>query len=147
MINDNLQTIIDRELDKLKKQRSEEMMTLGKFIKALEKCSRKATVTLEPFGAIPTCFDSYRGYYSDLALGYVFSEYSPDVEITVEQLLKMAKKCIGKTFTGWKGGDFVMDETTPLWISNLGKCSDIVIEEVKQISDNHVEIHCYKKEV
>lgn len=123
------------------------MMTLGEFIKELEKCSPNSKVYIEPFGFIPTDFNSYRGYYSNLALGYTVRDYSGnETVITTEQLIKKAKDCIGKTFIGWKGGEFKMNKHTPLWISNIGNCSDIAIKEIKNIGDNIVEIHCYVEE-
>ena len=37
--------------------------------------------------------------------------------------LKMLKSTVGKTMTGYKGGDFLMGETTPVWVANYGKVS------------------------
>ena len=64
----------------------------------------------------------------------------------VSDILEMAKECIGKTFTGYKGGEFLMLEDTPLWISNYGECARTVIAEIKEPLDGYVEIHCYKVE-
>ena len=118
------------------------MMNLGQFIKELRKYPSDASVTLEPFELYPTSFCSYRGYYPELALGYC-----TEVEcrsLTVEDLLKEALECVGKTFTGYKGGEFKMDETTPLWVSNYGECSNTKIKEIKMPLKGFVEIHCYK---
>ena len=59
-------------------------------------------------------FVSYRGYYEDLALERI-KFLSGE---TAESLLDSAKLALGKTFTGYKGGDYIMTESTPLWITN-----------------------------
>lgn len=34
--------------------------------------------------------------------------------------LQMLKGAVGKTFMGYKGGDFVMSRQTPVWVANYG---------------------------
>ena len=80
---------------------------------------KEINVYIEPFGLVPTNFGSYRGYYDELSLNY-----DTEGHCTVESLLNAAKCCIGKAFYGYKGGVFVMDESTPIWISNYGKVTD-----------------------
>lgn len=60
---------------------------------------------------------SYRGYYSDLS-------FEPSEEVrSVEDVVKMLEtKCLGKEFTGYKGGEYFMDENTPIWIAEYGNC-------------------------
>lgn len=117
-------------------------MNIGQFIQELRKYPLSALVTIEPFELYPTTFDSYRGYYDELALGYSIEE--PEKLMTVEDLINEAISCIGKEFIGYKGGHFTMDTNTPLWISNYGKCSDTKIEKITMPLDGYVEIHCYK---
>jgi hypothetical protein len=58
---------------------------------------------------------SYRGYYDDVA-------FEPAGEkMKVCDLIAICKSAIGKTFEGWKGGSFEMDETTPVWIAERGE--------------------------
>ncbi len=92
-------------------ERSLNQMTLAGLIDEFEKLDsdRKIVGLGEP--------DSYRGYYSDLA-------FNPSDEIrTVNDLLGDCKLALGTTYTGYKGGDFFMDEHTPLWISDYGMSS------------------------
>lgn len=65
-------------------------------------------------GGCPNFPHSFRGYYDDLAL-------EPFEGITlVKKLLELLKKSLNKEFTGYKGGEFLMDARTPLWMSKYG---------------------------
>ena len=67
--------------------------------------------------------DSYRGYYSDLAFAPLY-----DTEPrTVKEALKEALLAHGKTFTGYKGGEFTMEGDTPVWYSHYGDCGPAII--------------------
>lgn len=95
-------------------------MTLDELIRALSACPDHA-VRIEIGGRFPGEFASYRGYYDHLALG------TGDEPQTVAQLLAAAGGAKGKTFTGYKGGDYVMDGDTPVWFSEWGDNSGIGI--------------------
>lgn len=102
-------------------------MTLGELIKALEGYTRNHEVLLKDIQrreiiGVPGKLDSWRGVYAHLALGYGQrkDEYF-DPSPTVADLLADAKSAVGKTFQGYKGGDFTMDRSTPVWISNVGE--------------------------
>ena len=67
--------------------------------------------------------DSYRGYYSDLAFAPLY-----DTEPrTVKEILKEALLAHGKTFEGYKGGEFTMEGDTPVWYSHYGDCGPAII--------------------
>jgi hypothetical protein len=103
-------------------------MKLGKLIEALEQVQDKSLpVSILPFDLSPTGFDSYRGYYNQLAICYSTEKHEP----TVEEFLNMARACVGNTFTGYKGGTYLMGEDTPVWISNYGRCSYRLLSKVK----------------
>lgn len=130
----------------LKEQRnrtfaSSAQLTLGQIIEKLEKCGLTYGKDNKPkqvdydFGtAIPTTLDSWRGSYSELALGYKLSGYDNNDEhftqTTAETLLSELKSAIGKEFTGWKGGEFTMDEDTPVWVANSGNSGNTGIIDV-----------------
>jgi len=84
---------------------------LGEVIRVLEAYPNKAKVLPIGFGVAM----SYRGYYEDLA-------FEPEENVTVGVSLKRAKAALGKTFTGYKGGDFEMTEWTTVWLSRYGNC-------------------------
>ncbi len=117
-------------------QRTERMkdsiqLTLGKLIAEIEKCELKIssghfkTVDFDFGSAIPTRLASWRGSYAELALGYKLSgrdayDRNNNNSITADILIQNLKEAIGKSFEGWKGGDFIMNEDTPVWVSNPG---------------------------
>ena len=60
---------------------------------------------------------SYRGYYDELA-------FEPAENVTVGKMLESAKKALGTTYCGWKGGDFKMEEYTDVWLAVEGRCGE-----------------------
>lgn len=95
-------------------ERSASQMTLGELIVRLR--SLPGEMKLYGIEANP---DSYRGYYSDLA----FPPAAPgDPTITVAELLGVCLDAVGRTFDGYKGGEFTMTKTTPLWLAHYGNC-------------------------
>ena len=95
-------------------------LTLGQAIDKL-KAANAESVVLFDFGGSPNEAMSYRGYYSDLAFD---KKADP---ITVVEFLEMCREALGKTFTGYKGGDFTMSEDTPLWASEYGTTGYAII--------------------
>jgi hypothetical protein len=83
-------------------------MTLGELILALDK--------IDPQTRVPRGFHkphSYRGYYEQLA-------FEPAENISIGEMLAAARSALGKTFTGYKGGDYLMHEYVDCWISKYG---------------------------
>jgi len=116
-------------------------LTLGQIIDKLEKCGLKHGGDDEPkqvyydfSSAIPTNLDSWRGSYSELALGFKLSGYDNDdehfAETNAETLLLELKNAVSKEYTGWKGGEFTMNEDTPVWVSNAGNSGNTGIVDV-----------------
>lgn len=75
-------------------------------------------------GGSPSHPHSYRGYYSDLA----FEKHSG--ETTVGEFVDQVKSSVGKTFEGYKGGHFLMTDTTPLWAASYGSTGEAIIDLV-----------------
>jgi hypothetical protein len=74
----------------------------------------------DPAKQVPLGFGrphSYRGYYEQLA-------FEPVRNTTVGAMLKDAESAIGRTFEGYKGGDYVMDKYTECWLANYGSTGD-----------------------
>lgn len=94
--------------------RSDYHLTLGGLIKQLAALPPSLPVKFDWNGEYPSRERSYRGYYSDLALDW---RESPT---DVEGLLSMCQGALDSTYEGYKGGDFVMDERTPLWAAPYG---------------------------
>lgn len=102
-------------------------MTLDGLITALALCAPRALVEIdgEPVGE----FDSYRGYYNQLALG---TGLEP---ITAAELLTAASAAKGKVFQGYKGGDYLMTGDTAVWFAEYGYASGIAIVGVDHEGD------------
>ena len=105
---DALQAMVNGMSAQWQRERSESQMTLGKLIADLEAMPADTEVRgLESA-------HSYRGYYCDLAFEPI------KAKVKVSSLLAECKAAMGKVFTGYKGGDYVMGESTPVWISHYG---------------------------
>lgn len=115
-----LQRMVNAMNDMSRKDRAKYHLTLGALIEKLEGVSPGYSVKF-PNGTSPGDATSYRGYYSDLA-------FEPtDRDVTVGDLLDRAKTALGDTFEGYKGGDFVMDASTPLWTAPYGACGLAIV--------------------
>lgn len=98
-------------------------LTLGELILKLEALipaqkSRKeeADIVFDFEYFFPTKLTSWRGSYAELAL--CFASDGPIMKFT--PFLEMLKESIGKSFCGYKGGDFIMSKHTPIWVANYG---------------------------
>ncbi len=105
---------------------SDEQWTLSNLIDALEKRDQAGGVRFDFGGLRPTRLHSYRGYYEDLALGFAAYDAQGAVD-TIGELLRGLKESVGCEFTGWKGGEFMMDRNTALWVANAGETSGTAI--------------------
>lgn len=48
---------------------------------------------------------------------------------TVGEFVAVLKNVLGRYFIGYKGGDFTMGKTTPLWVANYGSSSGFKVGE------------------
>lgn len=99
------------------------MLRLGQIIHLLEGQPKNNGVQFDFCRFNPGHLTSYRGYYDQLALTYEMKEKDP----TVSEILQMMKAAVGATFQGYKGGDFMMDEDTPVWVAEYGSTSETVL--------------------
>ena len=106
----DIQKVVDEAIEQWRKERSETQLTLGELIGVLKNMPEGARVAnlKNPH--------SYRGYYSDLSF-----EYSEGTQLATD-LLKVCKEALGGEFIGYKGGEFVMNGDTPLWMAYYGSC-------------------------
>ena len=103
-------------------QRNEEMktseqLTLGELILKLEVIGDKDKPVIFNEQYHPHTIDSWRGSYCELALGYAQTGKPFPVHLWLQKL----RETIGATFTGYKGGEFLMGKTTPIWVANYGE--------------------------
>jgi hypothetical protein len=93
-------------------------MTLGELIAFLKKRPKDQKVL---FG-----FDhphSYRGTYADLA-------FEPTRNTTVGAMLDAAKGALGKTYSGWKGGEYEMGEWVGCHLADHGAAGEEIGESL-----------------
>ena len=107
-----VQAVFDTMARRLAEERAETQMTLGELISVLA-----GTITTRKIHGLVDELDSYRGYYSDLAI------YPSDGECTVGELLSRCREAMGGCFDGYKGGGYYMTANTPIWISPYGSAS------------------------
>jgi len=89
-------------------------MTLGEIIEFLEQ--------QPPEKVVPVGFcnpHSYRGVYEYLA-------FEPTCGTTVGEMLDEARSALGKTYSGYKGGEYTMDGYTDCWLAEYGCCGETI---------------------
>jgi len=141
----DLQTVLENSA---KAARQEEMktspqLTLGELILKIavlipaqeavkKKYDHEAKVGYDFEYLFPTDIASYRGIYAELALNFKSQEYGEKAvdPMAVTAFLEMLKGCIGKTFEGYKGGDFMMGKNTPIWVANYGNSGRTAVVDV-----------------
>ncbi len=115
---------------------------LGEVILMLEAQPQDNIVKLDFTERSPADFNSYRGYYKDLAMEYgtryVNGKPTKD-PITVAEVLSRAQSCDGRTFTGYKGGDFPMSRKTLMWVAQYGMTGRMLID-IKDEGDGTTRI-------
>lgn len=140
-----IQEIINNKIksDRADRLNESEQLTLGELILKIEpliakqeevkkKYDHEATVFFDFCDTFPTHLHSWRGSYNELAIGWNGGQYGNDNKpMEVSKFLEMLKEAIGKTYQGWKGGDFKMGKNTPIWISDDGMGSNNGIIDIR----------------
>ena len=116
----DMQKLLNAMSDGWRRDRSKYHLTLGDAMERLAKVDPEMRVQFED-GISPGEADSYRGYYSDLAL-----EPCGTLD-TAGKLHAELSKALNATFEGYKGGDFVMGAETPLWRATYGCCGPAIV--------------------
>jgi hypothetical protein len=148
----DFQTIINNAMDarRAKSLSTSEQLTLGELILKLESVKNKdLPVYFDDTEYNPTGIGSWRGSYSELGISYTedgrYDGYNSDkvtwesedgdyksyesvstdlpIAVTCKRLLEMLLEIKGKTFVGYKGGDFLMGKNTPVWVANYSESS------------------------
>jgi hypothetical protein len=96
-----------------------DQLTLGEIISKIENILKQnqeeiPLVCYDFEYLYPTSIDSWRGSYSELALSFEGENNPPKAD----KFLEVLKDAVGKTFTGYKGGEFFMSRHTPVWVAN-----------------------------
>lgn len=125
-----LQEIINRQMRAARaaEMAASDQLTLGQII---DKCEEirplngddEPRVVFDFEYAFPTGFDSWRGIYAELALCFQFH----GDEMRLSDFIAEAKAAVGKTFCGYKGGDYTMTRETPVWVANYGNSGSTAV--------------------
>jgi len=101
-------------------------LSLGELIQEVEKSGLKdkdgnPKEVYFDFGYMqPIGLDSWRGSYDELSLEYSEDETDKTYYWDAEKLLSELRSAIGKEYTGYKGGEYTMSESTPVWVAKYG---------------------------
>lgn len=106
----DMQALVDNLNNQARKERALSQMTIGELLGRLSELN--SDLLIEGLGDP----HSYRGYYSDLALERISKS------VSVEVLSETVGEVLGTELTGYKSGEFLMDEDTPVWVSSYGSC-------------------------
>lgn len=117
-------------------------LTIGELLKKIEKYEDGTPFKFTCDRFLDDEFDSYRGYYDDMYLGYSDKDEGYNTIGHLKRILEEALK--QGTMVGYKGGDFSIDGGTLLWLSSYGMSSDgLMLVEVVEING---EVYIVTKE-
>lgn len=92
--------------------------------------------TLDGIVLTPELFCSYRGHYDQAAL--TPARWAPvlgHAPISVEELTARTYDAIGRSFRGWKGGEYTMGADTPVWAAEMGDDTGIAVLDVVETAE------------
>jgi hypothetical protein len=141
----DLQTMLDNAVQAARQEelKNSPQLLLGEIILKLEAVKDKEKpLYIDLMDKRPKGVNSWRGSYGELAIqtegfGYYqgklkkdwggYQEYE-DISIgkenpSVNEWIGVLNEAIGKTFTGYKGGDYLMGKNTPVWLAEYGESS------------------------
>lgn len=112
-------------------------MTVGEILDRLKDIARtpadpcvgadrERCVIIDWNNLSPGGFSSYRGYYDHLAI--CFDGKSPP---NLSAFTRDLEAQIGAVHTGWKGGEYTMFASTPVWVANPGCCAGWGVASVR----------------
>lgn len=116
-----MQDFFDAISESARLERGKYQMTLGNAIKLLASFDQESEIIFD-YGQYPGSAYSYRGYYSDLSI-----EPSHEKKI-IKDFFDTLKESVGKTFIGYKGGEFIMKDDTPLWTAEYGTTGKAIMD-------------------
>lgn len=107
--------------------------TLGEIILKMEMVKNKnLPVVFDIKEYYPTGIGSWRGSYDELALKYAEKAGG---WLSVTEAIVLLKEMIGRTLEGYKGGDYLMGKTTPVWVANRGETYGFREEDYTAVVD------------
>ncbi len=115
-----------------------EQLNLGQLIDCLERTIKKCEGNQSELevcfdsDTYPTSLCSWRGAYEELAI--VHGGYGSTSAI---DFLKQLKEVEDTELIGWKGGEFIMDRSVPVWVTpEEGIASHVIVTGVSTIKES-----------
>jgi hypothetical protein len=110
-------------------------MSLGKLREKLSAFDGNTEVVTSNGVTIYQEYFSYRGYYEDLSFSPE-ADLTPKPVSTVKDFIDIIDEALADgLMCGYKGGDFVIDNSTLAWVSPYGSGGGDQIVEVLDIND------------
>lgn len=119
-----------------------EQLTLGECIQQFKVACRAAEMCREEgdrvgevlfdFGyMVPGELTSYRGRYDELAIGYRHcNDVKADEQYTPQRFLARLERAVGEVFEGYKGGEYKMVTTTPIWVARPSEVTQTAVVSI-----------------
>jgi len=107
-------------------------LTIRGMLDKLNNFDDNEKVTLPDGKFFDGTADSYRGYYEDMYLGYCYEDLGHNTVGSLKQILTDA--LLTAEMTGYKGGEFPIEDDTLLWLASYGRCGDMIID-IQKIND------------
>lgn len=133
----DLQTMLDNATEHMRAEvmKTSRQLTLGELIIKLEAIPIKVGDDEQEvrfdFGSFyPNGLMSWRGSYRELAIDYSDKWDDNNKPPKLSQFIKELKEAIGKTYEGYKGGDFIMGKTTPIWVAHYGDSGETAVVDI-----------------
>jgi len=117
--------------------------TLGMLRDFLETVDEELIVYVNGVIAQSITINSYRGYYEDAALGV---NEGGGIPVTAGDLLQIVKDAIGVTYVGYKGGEFLFEEDTLVWIAPWGMATGQLINKTPIVEAETIKIYSHVME-
>lgn len=108
-------------------------LTLGELIAKLKRHPVGNQLQLDFCHLLPGPCMSYRGFYDHLAITYydIYDKPDRDSPEVGTYLSYLENVALNKTFTGYKGGNYVMHADVPVWVANYGRTSETFVVGVE----------------
>lgn len=143
----DLQSVVNNHMAaaRAEQMKTSRQFTLGELILKLEAVSPTFTdhkgeekdkrVVFNFEYLHPTGLLSWRGLYRELAISFEPQRHGgddtwSDEAPSVREFIAALKRAIGRTYEGYKGGDFVMGKTTPVWVANYGNAGNTGVVDI-----------------
>ena len=101
-------------------------LVLTELILLLTNVNKSLPVIFAKYQYYPSGLSSWRGSYDELAIEYDNQNEPP----TAKEFLATLTNAVGKTMTGYKGGDYTISKLTPIWMANYGSSNGPFAESV-----------------